>query len=256
MARSPIVIAVLAVAAFGALATRTAFEAGHLAEDARQLRLRGQAARAAQASARAVELDAGRATYWNGLGLANAADPRHMRDAVTAFGRAADLAPWEVTYLTNLARAQLSLAQAGAAEWRDRALASARLAVERDPQYGEPYFTLSLVVVSSGNARDGIAAFERGIALQGAPRDPQAFYVAGRAYIDLKRFADASSVLRTAILALPEADRIAARFQLARALAAQGQTTEALVELAIVLGADPSNEAARALRDELTRSAP
>ncbi len=84
------------------------------------------------AAENAVSRDGGRAENWNRLGLA--LDGLELwRASLDAYGEAAARRPYEPIYWANVARSQGRLALAGDVGAREAAIASARRAIEADP---------------------------------------------------------------------------------------------------------------------------
>lgn len=249
-ARERLAAVVLLVMLVAALAQIRALQAAEAAEASRQARGRGEVNAAASAAENAVALDPLRAEYWNGLGLSYAGAKR-TSDAVRAFSRAVELAPYHVTYLGNLARAHLTQALGGDSTARQRALDTARRAVDTDPNNGEAHFTLALALQAFGRHAEAAAESERGLELYPTPRDLSVYEVAGRAYLDIAQPADAERWLRVGIPLMASRESVTARFLLVRALLAQSKTKEALAEIDNILVIDPNNQIALRLRSQL-----
>lgn len=245
-----LVLLVLGAALLVALWSAFALTASHAAADSRSARARNDTAAAIAAGERSVSLDALRAEYWHGLGLSYAAG-RRFPDAVRAFERAVELAPYHVTYHSNLAKAHLVLAAQNAPGASGRALAAAARAVEIDPNNGEAYYTLALVAEQTGDHAGAAQASERGLQLLPRARDIGSYEIAGRAYFALQRYSEAERWLRLGIPFGSTREVASLHLLLARALAAQGRLAEARAEVERVLSVDPANAAALRIRAEI-----
>jgi tetratricopeptide (TPR) repeat protein len=243
----------LLIGAILAVSPIPAWQAAQAAEASRRARLRGQPALAVPISERAVGLDPRRAEYWHGLGLALAGADRFDR-AVNAFTRAVEIAPYHVTYLGNLARAFVTLGLKGDDVARRRALEIGQRAVAADPNNSEAHFTLALAALTARKPEEAAAASERGIALKPVPRDKSVYEIAGRAYLDLKKPADAERWLLLSLQHRSGRDAHPSLILLARALTGLGRRDEALRSLDVVLSEDPTNAAALELRREIRNS--
>lgn len=240
-------VAPLAAGLLLAFTPARAWEAAVAAEASRQARARGDSQEPILASQRAVELDPLRAEYWHGLGLALVMS-RRAAEARDAFARAVELAPYHVTYLSNLARAQL-LDPAT----RQAALTTARRAVEIDPNNSEGHAALAVMLAAAGRPAEAAAAGERALYLNPRLRDRSAYEHVGRAYTQLGRHEDAERWFRLAIQQATAQEVAGIRVLLARALLALGRSSEALEEAQAVLDGDPTNSTALQIRSDAQR---
>lgn len=126
-------------------------------------RAAGQFAIAEQLAQTAVERDGGRAEHWNALGLAR--EPRSREAAIAAYSRAVDSAPYESTYLMNLARQELRLSITSRA-YLARAVEHGRVAVAKDPHNPLARVLLADGLILSGDAAGGAAEADRAVALR------------------------------------------------------------------------------------------
>ena len=247
LAISPAVLgAVLALAGINALS------ASHAAHDSQQLRLAARPQAAVDAGLRATDLDPLRAPYWDTLGLAYVAADR-AKDAVAAFERAASLAPYDVRYAGDLARAYVRLIQAGNASYGTSARDVAERAVRTDPNNPQANLTRALVMAVTGDLSEAVRSVERALALDPPHSNNMELYVtAAQTYRASGRYDDAIAVARRAIAAArsPE-DTVPIRIELARALAAKGELAQAVAELDAVLVIHPNDSVATQLRAQL-----
>jgi tetratricopeptide (TPR) repeat protein/O-antigen ligase len=245
------IFAALAIATCLALALPqyNALSASRAAADARQARLGAppRIAAAVTSAQRSVAMDAGRPEYWQELGLAHVAGGE-MRQAERAFRRAAELAPYQAAYLTNLAKAQVILGRTDPAA-RAEAVQTAKEAAAADPYVADVHFTLALALYTSGLFAEAAAASERGWEMRPDPGGASGFEVAVRSYRQIGRPADAERWARAAI------ERLGARNEwlllLARILLDQGRTREALAEVERVLQDEPTHAEAQQLRSAI-----
>jgi O-antigen ligase len=101
------------------------------------------------AAENAVSRDAGRAENWNRLGLA--LDGLELwRESLDAYREAAARRPYEPIYWANVARSQGRLALAGDSAAADAAIASARRAIEVDPNSLVGHAVLIEIAVALG----------------------------------------------------------------------------------------------------------
>ncbi len=123
----------LLLAMAGAIAALPAVEANREAGDARSYLAAGFPDLASKAAEGAIRLDAGRAVYWNWLGIATESLGR-WDEAISAYEQAAARADYVPTFALNLARAkaQLGLARSDRS-LQSRAFDDARRALALDP---------------------------------------------------------------------------------------------------------------------------
>lgn len=156
----------VAVALFGVLSGHRAFQANREAAAA-QAAWAGRHARTAVDSARAaVELDRGRASYWNLLGLALTLE-RRWEESLAAFSEAATRAPHEYVYWENVARGRLRQALEGDARsgGRQAVMAAAHKGVDADPNNAAARAAFADIAISLGEYDVALDAAIRAIEL-------------------------------------------------------------------------------------------
>jgi tetratricopeptide (TPR) repeat protein len=234
------VAGIVGISVLGAASGISAWQASRDAFVARAAWTSGLGPAARGAGQAAVNRDAGRADYWNWLGL-GAELQRDWKPAAVAFGQAAQRAPYEATYWSNLARARTQLAvvadqsEGGA----DAAIAAAVQGVRADPNAPETHALLAEVSRAFGRYDDALDAIMTAIRLYplDANYDSIAIEVAprvaaiARARADLAELAARrdSAPLRGAMaqLALRVGDRRSAADEAGRALALDPTNGEA-----------------------------
>lgn len=160
-------LALGAVLASTVVSSLSASEAARASNRAREVGNFGAAEHFAEL---AVRRDAGRADYWNVLGLAHSG--RSPQVAADAFEKATATAPYDSVYLLNLAREELMLART-APPYRERAARHARRAAEIDPNNPVTRLEHSKVLLLVGDLRGAVAEAERAIAI--APEMPGSY---------------------------------------------------------------------------------
>jgi tetratricopeptide (TPR) repeat protein len=173
-----------------------------------------------------------------------------MREAARAWSRAAELAAFRAEYLVGLSTAQLGLAAGGDASARTAALSTARRAAEVDRFVPNVQRALAIAAAANGLSQEALAAAELYQRLEPGP-DPIVAEAAGAALLAVKRFDEAERWLRLGLTTDPPSG-YRLRFLLARVLAAQGRTAEALAEIDLGLKVDPENKDALRLKAELS----
>jgi tetratricopeptide (TPR) repeat protein len=117
-------------------------------------------------------------------------DVGDMRAAAEAFGQAVVLAPYQSTYLSNLARAYVALAQQGDRAALDKALRAADRAVAADPNSSVVHITRALAVLNDGRPSEALAEIDRARSL-----DPElpflAYQTKARAHLALGQAVEA-----------------------------------------------------------------
>jgi tetratricopeptide (TPR) repeat protein len=129
--------------------------AGDLAGQAIGLRLAGDARTAVRLAQDATARAPFRAEYWHELGLGHA-DLGDLRAAAAAFERAVELAPYHSTYLSNLARAYVTLAQSGDRAALASAIRTADRAIAADPNSSLVHVTRGLVLITAQRAQEAL----------------------------------------------------------------------------------------------------
>jgi putative inorganic carbon (HCO3(-)) transporter len=227
-----------------------ALDASRVSKQAFQQRLSGEYGQAIDLSLRATRADPGRAEYWDGLGLGYVGAQR-FADAAGAFTRASALAPYDIRYVGEIARAYAVLFQRGDTTYKDRARDSANRAVAIDPNNPLPHVTRAVVMQVTGDLNEALVSAQRALELdQSNNRD--IYLTQTQVLEDLGRQADAIAAARYGLTRIPDPrNQVALRFELARALAATGQTTEALKEIDSILAIQPNLSAALQLRAQI-----
>jgi tetratricopeptide (TPR) repeat protein len=233
-----------------ALTTVSALGASHSAHASQQERLIPHKQQAIDLALNATSADPRRAAYWNTLGLAYVGAGRPA-DAVVAFKRASDLAPYDVRYLGDLARGYLELVQQGDASSASRARAIAERTVEVDPNQPQAQLTRAVVMQVIGDMPEALRSVERAVALDPNSTSPQLYLTATQVFYANGRFADAIAIARQANGILSTPNTVPIRVELARALIAAGQPSQALAELDIALSIRPNDPAALQLRAQI-----
>jgi len=239
-------IAALAIAAAVVLAAAgwSALAASHDIRQARVAVAAGRGDAAAAAARSAIARDAGRADYWNWLGLAHEQRNR-ASEASEAFAQAAARYPHEPRYWTNLAlsRAREALAGRGGAE---AALSAARRAVAEDPN--DPRVRTVFAEVSSalGEHLSALDAVVRAIELHDAERS----YYAMVADISL-RLTDPRAGIPLLERALNARDDATLRAALARLQLRMGDRAGARASALRALALEPDHAEARKILTEL-----
>src|ERR1700682_991028 len=219
-----------------------------------EARLQGRAAEAIDLALLATRSDPGRAEYWHGLGLAYVGASR-WADASTAFDRARKLAPYDVRNTGDFARAQLLLANTGDGNARRKANELADEAVRVDPNNPLAQLTRAVIMQVSGNLPEAIWSVERALALDPVSVNDGLYVTATQIYIDSGRAPDAVRVARQGLGVLGGTPvSVPLRYELARALVASSQPSDALTALDIALSIQPGYAPAQQLRSEIRTS--
>jgi O-antigen ligase/tetratricopeptide (TPR) repeat protein len=248
--RSALALATVAVGIVLALTSTVAFGASKLARESQLERLRARPEPAIDAGNRATGSDGRRADYWDTLGLAYVSADR-FRDAAAAFERASDLAPYDVRFYGDLARAYAFLIQRGDTTYIARAREVADRAVATDPNNPLANQTRAVVMHVTGDLPEALKSVERALALD-QTNNKEIYLTATQVLIRLGRLADATAMARQGIARIPDPrDQVQLRIELARALAANGQLSEALTEIDAVLAIQPNQPTAQQLRAQI-----
>lgn len=226
-----------------------AFDASRSAASSRQARLgtTPQIPTAILSARRSVELDSNRSEYWHELGLALAGAKTH-REAEAAFRRAAELAPYQVVYLLNLAKAQIALGQESGPSKLAEALETVRRAAVTDPNVAEVQYTLALALFLNGLLDESATASERAWRIRPSA-SPSSFDVAVRAYRQTNRPADAERWARAAIVA--HGNTMKRQLLVVQTLVEQGRLGDALAQVDAALITVPNHPDAVALREAI-----
>lgn len=239
-----------------ALSTVGAVDASRSARASQLFRLQGQAQLAIDAGLRATRADAQRAQYWDTLGLAFISGNR-VSEAVSAFERASKLAPYDVRYDGDLARALAVLAQRGDTSSAARAREVVDRVIRTDPNNPLAHQTRAVVMQVTGNFAEALRSSERALTLDqtttpGYPGNRDIYLTGVQVLNSLGRPADAIDLARRAIARLTdELARLPIRIELARTLLATAQPAEALTQVDLVLAARPGDPNAQQLRSQI-----
>jgi cytochrome c-type biogenesis protein CcmH/NrfG len=227
-----------------------AFDASRSIRAAEQHRVAGRVEQAVTGATRATNEDPRRSEYWDGLGLAYIAAQRPT-DAIRAFGNAAGLAPHNVTYLGDLVSANLLLAQAGDTLSGSRARDVADRAVRGDPNNPRAHLTRAVAMQVTGDLPEALKSAQRALELDQA-NNADIYLTATQVLIGLSRLSDAVDMAHRGIARTPDPlNQVHLRIELARALALNGQLTEALKELDALLVIAPNYAPAQQLRAQI-----
>jgi O-antigen ligase len=239
-----------------ALTTVSAMDASLSTRASQLARLESRRQLAMDLGLRATRSDPLRPQYWDTLGLAYVSADR-LSDAVAALDRAHKLAPYDVRYDGDLARALISLAQRGDGASAARAREVAERVVRTDPNNPRAFQTRALVMQVIGNLPDALRSSERALALDRLDplgRTPNAdMYVTGiQVLAALGRPKDAIALARTGIPKMSDLPhQLPLRIELSRALAANGQLAEALMEIDVTVAIWPESQSAQQLRQQI-----
>jgi tetratricopeptide (TPR) repeat protein len=240
----------IGVAVLLALLTTNSLDASRSALASEQARLKPDVQQAIQLGVRSTSEDPRRAAYWDTLGLAYIGAQRPA-DAVSAFRRASDLAPYDYRFSGDLARAYLQLFQKGDTSSASRARDVAERVVQTDPNNPQAQLTRALVMQVTGDMPEALRSVERALALDPFSSNLDLFLTATQVYRASGRPTDAVAIGRRAVTAFSAVNTIAIRVEVARALVDLGQTTQAVAELDAVLAIRPNDPAALQLRAQI-----
>ena len=162
------------------------------------------------------------------------------------------LAPYDVRYDGDLARALAAPALRGDTTSVLRARDVADRAVRTDPNNPLAHQTRAVVMQITGNLPEALKSSERAIALDRTSTNPD-FYVTGVQVLNaLGRAPDAIVLARLGIAKLPaDVTSVPIRIELARSLVANRQLAEALTEIDVVLAIRPTESDAQQLRAQI-----
>ena len=242
--------AAVAITLLFALATWNALDASHAAQASLQARLTGRSQQAIDLGLRATSADSRRAAYWDALGLAYVSGDR-VAEAIPAFRRASELAPYDFRYSGDLARAYAQAFQKGDASSGPSARQVAERVVAVDPNNPLTHLTRAVVMQVTGDLSEALRSAERAIELD-QTHNRDIFLTATQVLAGLGRPADAVAMARSGISVIPDPrNQLPLRLELARALALNGQLTEALKEIDATLAIQPNYVAAQQLRAQI-----
>lgn len=187
-----------------------------------------------------VRLDPRRAEAWqiHGSTLFRAGN---ATAAVSVFGVAAELQPWQPTAWTNLAAAWAAIGNL------DAAYAAAQRGTSADPYDATARRIVSELAYRRADYARSAAEGEKAIAYGASGAD--SYFTTISAYSQLKQFDRAESLARTAVDLFGTAQL---RLQYAAILADLGKRAEAIAVLDALLKEQPDNADARQLKDALT----
>jgi tetratricopeptide (TPR) repeat protein len=241
----------VAVGLVSSLTVINAWDAARSSQSAEVSRLHGRTNEAIDLALRATRVDPGRMEYWRGLGLAYVRASR-WADASAAFDRARKLAPYDVRNAGDFAKAQLLLASTGNSGARTKATELADEAVRVDPNNPLAQLTRAVTMQVSGNLPEAMRSVERALTLDPGSANDGLYVTATQIYIDSGRASDAVRVARQGLGILGGTPvSVPLRYELARALVASSQPSEALAELEIALSIQPGYAPAQQLRSEI-----
>jgi len=233
-----------------AFATLNALDASRSAQASQDARVSSRTQQAVDLARHSATVDPRRGDYWDTLGLAYVQAER-LDDAVAAFRHASDLAPYDFRYSGDLARGYLELVQKGDQASAAHAREVADRSVQMDPNNPVTHLTRAVVMQVTGDFPEALKSAERAIELD-QTNNREIYLTATQVLIGLGRPSDAVDMARRGIARIPDPrNQVPLRVELARALALNGQLTEALNEIAATLVVSPSDPAAQQLRAQL-----
>src|SRR5256885_2855535 len=195
---------------------------------------------------RATQLDPSRATHWSGLGQALEA-AHDTAGARAAYLEATRRRPDELPFWWGLSRTNIDLAAQGVAGAAAAAVDAAKRAIAADALEPNSYDQLARAqLLAAGDNAGALDSARHAIAL--FPKDPGYYIVAAEATRRSGDIAGSIAWLRQGVTATEDADL---RLNLARALIATSQNSEARTVLEELLRKDPANAAALELIRQL-----
>ena len=249
-------VACAVVAGLLAFTPLTAFDASRSARSSEGMRLSAKASEAIDLGLRATGADPQRAEYWHTLGLAYVQADK-MKESVSAFQEAIRLAPYDIRHLGDLARSYVLLARAGDATMVVKARDIADRAIRADPNNPQAHVTRAVVMQGTGNLPEALVSINRALELEPISSLVEVYRTATQVLLGLGRKDEAIAMGRKGVrdLVNPQ-DAALIRIELARALAANGQLTEAVSELDLVLAVRPNDPTATQLKAQIRGIAP
>jgi len=241
-------VAVLAV--LFALTIIGGIDASRSARASQVARLEGRTTTAIAQGLHATQADSLRPQYWDTLGLAYVSAGR-FKDAASAFEEANHLAPYDVRYVGDVARAYAVLVQRGDSAASARARDAAERAVQIDRNNPQAHLTRAVVMQVTGDQAEALKSVERALALDTSFTNAQLDLTATQVLNANGRTNDAIATARRAIATVSLQDSVQIRVELARALVAAGQPAQALSELDAALAIRPNDAAALQLRAQI-----
>jgi tetratricopeptide (TPR) repeat protein len=244
-------LAFVALGAAIAILSFNALGASRWNRDAAGQRLASATSQAIELAARATASDPRRAEYWYGLGLAYVASGKYA-DASAALDRASKLAPYEVRYIGDLARAQILLAGNGDSAARANAIRLGDLAVQVDPNNPRSHLTRAVVRGSVNDFTEAVTSIQRAINLDPGSSDTELYVTATQILSLSGRPNDAVDIARRGLAVLGQSrSSVAVRVELAHALVAGGRLAEALAEIDLAVAISPKDAPALRLQAEI-----
>jgi len=250
MPRSLIAYVSIGVGVIVALTTFSAVDASRAARASQLARLSGQQQMAIDSGLRATRADALRPQYWDTLGLAYISGNR-LDDAVAAFERASALAPYDVRYGGDLARAYVARVLRGDQSSAFRARDVADDVVRTDPNNPLAHQTRAIVMLATGSPLEARRSSERALALDRTSTHPDIFVTGVQVLNALALWPEAITLARRGMVRLPDATTVPIRIELVRALVSNGQLLEALAEIDAALAIRPNDSTAQQLRAQI-----
>jgi Tfp pilus assembly protein PilF len=175
-----------------------------------------------------------------------------MGDAARAFEHASTLAPYDVRYDGDLARALAVMAQRGDKSSADRSRVVAERAIRIDPNNPRAHETRAIVMQFTGDLPEALKSVERAVALDPQSDNSALYVTAAQIYTASGRATDAIRIARKGLTILyPPIRSVELRIELARALVAAAQPSNAVLELDAALAIQPQNQAAQQLRAQI-----
>jgi len=225
-------------------------DASRAARASQVARLQGRAQQSIDLGLRATRADPQRAQYWDTLGLAYVGGDR-FKDASSAFDRASALAPYDVRYYGDLARAYVVLIQRGDKTLVSPARDIAERVVRVDPNNPLANQTRAVVMMITNDLPEALKSVERALALDKS-NNAEIYLTKTQVLSGLGRPADAIASARFGITRIPNPlNQIQIRIELVRALVANGQLSDALTEVDALLGIQPNQPMAQQLKNQI-----
>jgi tetratricopeptide (TPR) repeat protein len=240
----------VAIGVLVALTTMSAVDASRSAKASQVVRLQGHSQLAIDSGLRATRSDSLRPEYWHTLGLAYVAADR-FGDAAAAFEHASKLAPYDVRYDGDLARAFAVLAQRGDKSSAARAREVAERVIRVDPNNPRAHQTRAVVMQFTGDLPEAVKSIERALTLDPRSGDSQIYLTAAQVFLGTGRPTDAIQVGRRGIQFLPPFETVPIHVEIARALVAIDQAAQALAEVNVALSISPNDANALQLRAQI-----
>jgi tetratricopeptide (TPR) repeat protein len=160
--------------------------------------------------------------------------------------------PYDVRNVGEVAGAHALLFQRADVAYKEKARALTDNAVAIDPNNPQASLTRAIVMQVTGDRPEALKPAERALELDPLSSNADVYLVATEVLIGNARMDDAIAMARRAIGVLPNPQNtVFIRVELARALALNGQQTDALAELDATLAIRPTDPAALQLRAQI-----